>query len=360
MSTTPRPTAIPGPVLVIGCGLVGTSVALALTRAGATVHLRDVLPQNARTAEMLGAGTLATPATVALAVVAVPPDYVAEVVADTLDEWPDAVVTDVASVKHPPLQALSDAGTPGLERYVGSHPMAGSERSGPTAASETLFEGRAWAVTPHATASPEAVELVRELGRTTGATLVEMPTDEHDFAVARVSHLPQVMSVLTAARLHGGPADHLALAGQGLRDVTRIAASDPGLWRQILHANRLPLVELLRDVRDDLDELLDGIERTHVIEEVLDRGVSGTRLIPGKHGEEAAPQLAVVFVQVPDRPGELGRLFRDTGESGVNIEDLRIDHDLGRPVGIAEIAVRPERAEDLTSALTERGWTTYV
>ncbi|WP_370619715.1 prephenate dehydrogenase [Mumia sp. Pv 4-285] len=360
MSSAPRAAEIPGPVLVIGCGLVGTSIALALTRAGVAVHLRDVLPQNARTAEMLGAGTLAEPETVALVVVAVPPDYVAEVVADALGEWADAVVTDVASVKHPPLQSLADADTPGLERYVGSHPMAGSERSGPTAASETLFEGRAWAVTPHAAAAPDAVELVRELGRTTGATVVEMPTDEHDFAVARVSHLPQVMSVLTAARLHGGPSDHLALAGQGLRDVTRIAASDPGLWRQILHANRLPLVELLRGVRDDLDELLDGMERSQVIEDVLGRGVSGTRLIPGKHGEEAAPLLATVFVQVPDQPGELGRLFRDTGESGVNIEDLRIDHDLGRPVGIAEIAVRSERAEDLTSALTDRGWTAYL
>lgn len=349
-----------GPVLVIGCGLVGTSVALALSRAGVRVHLRDAQPEHARTAQMLGAGTVDEPETVALVVVAVPPDFVAEVVADALAEWPSAVVTDVASVKLPPLETLASAGTEGLERYVGSHPMAGSERSGPTAASETLFEGRAWAITPHAAAAEATLERVRDVARAVGATLVEMPPDEHDLAVARVSHLPQVMSVLTASRLHGGPAEHLALAGQGLRDVTRIAASDPTLWRQILHANRLPLVELLRGVRDDLDELLDGIERGQVIEDVLGRGVAGTRLIPGKHGEERTPALTTVFVQVPDQPGELGRLFRDTGESGVNIEDLRIDHDLGRPVGVAEIAVRAERAEELAAALTDRGWTAYL
>jgi len=360
VSSDASPPTLAGPVLIIGCGLVGTSVGLALDRVGAAVHLRDAQPEHARTAQMLGAGTTEPPESVSLVVVAVPPDFVAEVVAGALAEWPTAVVTDVASVKLPPLEALASAGTEGLERYVGSHPMAGSERSGPTAASETLFEGRAWAVTPHAAVSDTALHQVRELARVVGATLVEMPPDEHDLAVARVSHLPQVMSVLTASRLHGGPADHLALAGQGLRDVTRIAASDPVLWRQILHANRLPLVELLRGVRDDLDELLDGIERGQVIEDVLGRGVAGTRLIPGKHGEESTPALTSVFVQVPDQPGELGRLFRDAGESGVNIEDLRIDHDLGRPVGVAEIAVRSERAEELTSALTERGWTTYL
>ncbi|WP_262852462.1 prephenate dehydrogenase [Mumia quercus] len=360
MSADVSPRTLEGPVLVVGCGLVGTSVALALTRAGVRVHLRDAQPEHARTAQMLGAGTIDDPERVALVVVAVPPDFVAEVVADALAEWPSAVVTDVASVKLPPLEALASAGTDGLERYVGSHPMAGSERSGPTAASETLFEGRAWAITPHAAAAEVTLERVRDVARAVGATLVEMPPDEHDLAVARVSHLPQVMSVLTASRLHGGPAEHLALAGQGLRDVTRIAASDPTLWRQILHANRLPLVELLRGVRDDLDELLDGIERGQVIEDVLGRGVSGTRLIPGKHGEERTPALTTVFVQVPDQPGELGRLFRDTGESGVNIEDLRIDHDLGRPVGVAEIAVRAERAEELAAALTDRGWTAYL
>lgn len=360
MSADAISASLEGPVLVVGCGLVGTSVALALTRAGVRVHLRDAQPENARTAQMLGAGTVDPPETVALVVVAVPPDFVAEVVADALGEWPSAVVTDVASVKLPPLEALASAGTEGLERYVGSHPMAGSERSGPTAASETLFEGRAWAITPHAAAAEATLERVRDVARAVGATLVEMPPDEHDLAVARVSHLPQVMSVLTASRLHGGPAEHLALAGQGLRDVTRIAASDPTLWRQILHANRLPLVELLRGVRDDLDELLDGIERGQVIEDVLGRGVAGTRLIPGKHGEERTPALTTVFVQVPDQPGELGRLFRDTGESGVNIEDLRIDHDLGRPVGVAEIAVRAERAEELAAALTDRGWTAYL
>ncbi|KHL11072.1 prephenate dehydrogenase [Mumia flava] len=360
MTDPAPPSPLPGPVLVVGCGLIGTSVALALTRAGAQVHLADALRQHAEVAEGLGAGTTRDPERVGLVVVAVPPDHVAESVAEALSAWPDAVVTDVASVKLPPLEALVDADVDGLDRYVGSHPMAGSERSGPMAASANLFEGRAWAVTPHQRARTAAVEAVRSLAVSSGATLVEMPAAEHDAAVARVSHLPHLMSVLAASQLDGSPADHLALAGQGLRDVTRIAGSDPGLWRQILYANRAPLTDLLRGVRDDLDRLLGALDSRPALEQVLDRGVAGTALIPGKHGEERSAALVPVYVQVPDRPGELGRLLRDTGESDVNIEDLRIDHDLGRPVGLAEISVRTERADHLVEALTERGWTAHL
>ncbi len=361
---------VPGPVLVVGCGLIGTSVALALTHAGCRVHLRDISAYHAELAESTGAGSTSRPENVALVVVAVPPDHVAGEVVAALHDWRDAVVTDVSSVKVLPMLAVADSSGADASRYVGGHPMAGSERSGPVAATAELFEGRAWAVTPHATSAPHAVEVVRALAERCGASVVVMDPVEHDAAVARVSHLPHLLSVLTAAQLEVGPSAHLVLAGQGLRDVTRIAGGDPALWRQILRANAEPVSDLLRSVRADLDALIADLEAVGVdagpdaapgraFAGVLDRGAYGTTLIPGKHGSAERQEL-VVYVQVPDKAGELARLFTDAGQSGVNIEDLRIDHDPGRPVGVAEVAVRPDQAPVLLRALLAKDWVAHL
>lgn len=342
-----------GSTLVIGCGLMGTSVGLALRRVGATVFLRDLRADHVGLAESLGAGSARTASDITLVVVAVPPDHVAEVVVDALQEWPVATVTDLASVKAAPLVAVR-ASASDATRYVGGHPMAGSERSGPIAASAQLFDGRSWAVTPHVDARPESVQLVRDLVTACGAVLVELSAGEHDAAVAKVSHLPHLMSVLTAGQLLDSPDEQLALAGQGLRDVTRIAGSDPRLWCQILAANADELTRLLSSVRDQINLLLAGDDLLGV----LQRGVEGTRTIPGKHGQQSVP-LVTVYVQIPDEPGQLARLFAHADESGVNVEDLRIDHDLGRPVGLAEVVVRPDQADTLVASLVERGWSAY-
>ncbi|MGH3359107.1 MAG: prephenate dehydrogenase [Nocardioidaceae bacterium] len=348
--------SLTGPVLIVGCGLMGTSVGLALRRRGVEVYLEDLRPSHVQVAESRGAGSAAAPESVAMVVVAVPPDHVADAVVAALSRWPDAVVTDLSSIKAGPLAAVRAQTDERAERYVGGHPMAGSERSGPVAASEDLFDGRTWAVTPTDDADPAAVAQVVELGRTCGATVVELSPDEHDEAVARVSHLPHVMAVLAAAQLEGGDASHLALSGQGLRDVTRIASGDPVLWRQILAGNAAHLTRMLRSVRSDIDALLDGLaDSPDAVTRVLTRGVRGTGLIPGKHGSEA-PASTAVYVHLPDRPGELARLFGDAGESGVNIEDLHIDHDPARPVGLVEVVVARERADVLVDALSERGW----
>jgi prephenate dehydrogenase len=339
--------------LVVGSGLIGTSVGLALRRDGAEVFLEDADPVHAQAAESLGAGSTTAPGDISLVVVAVPPRHLGEAIAHALDRFPDAIVTDLGSVKGPPLRAAQTHGAD-VSRYVGSHPMAGSERSGPWAATADLFDGRAWAVTPHDGASPYAVQTVRALAVRCGATVVELPAYEHDAAVARVSHLPHLLSVLAAGTLVGAPPLHLALSGPGLRDVTRIAGGDPRLWQEIVTANAEPIRELLQDVRERLDELLRAVDDGSVTE-VLQRGVAGTRLVPGKHGAPAQ-EYSVVYVSLPDRPGELARLFSDAGESGVNIEDFRIDHDPGRPVGLAEVVVADSAAATLVRSLSERGW----
>jgi prephenate dehydrogenase len=350
--------ALTGPVEVVGAGLLGTSIGLACRKAGLEVLLSDVTVDHVRTASGLGAGRpLEAGDRPQLVVVAVPPDHLGAAIQHALATT-DAVVTDVGSVKTGPLAAV--VGVPGVERYVGSHPMAGSERSGPLAASAALFDGRPWAVTPHETSAPEAISLVEALVRVCGAVPVRLSPDEHDRAVARTSHVPHLLASLVAARLADGPEQHLALSGQGVRDVTRVAGGDPALYGQIVAANSHAVLALLGEVRGQLDTLIDalgGADRD-AVEAVLRQGVVGTRAIPGKHGAPTRPTRSV-FVSVPDHPGELARLFADAGKSDVNIEDIHIDHDPGRPVGLVELVVEETRAEHLLGSLESRGWVTH-
>nr|MBA3310075.1 prephenate dehydrogenase/arogenate dehydrogenase family protein [Nocardioidaceae bacterium] len=207
---------------------------------------------------------------------------------------------------------------------------------------------------------PEAVATVEALAEACGAVVVHMQTDEHDLAVARISHLPHLVAALTAGQLAHAPAEHLALSGQGVRDVTRIAAGDPELWRQIVTANAAALTQLLSQVRDSVDEMVASLvagdgER---VGEMLAAGVAGTSAIPGKHG---GPQLVLesVTVAIPDQPGALARLFSDAGDAGVNIEDLRIDHDPARRYGLVEIDVAAASAGALIDVLHARGWSAH-
>ena len=361
MSETRPERKLVGPVEIVGTGLLGTSVALACRRAGLEVLLTDLSAEHLRTATSLGAGRVREPGDrPQLVVVAVPPDHLGAAIAAALDAHTtdDAVVTDLGSVKAGPLAAVTDHER--VRRYVGSHPMAGSERSGPLAATADLFEGRPWAVTPHPDADVDAVELVEELVALCGATKVWLTPDEHDRAVARTSHVPHLLASLVAGRLADAPEHHLALSGQGVRDVTRVAAGDPALYGQIVTANAHAVVDLLTEVRAGLDAMIGAIteQNSDVLRDLLDRGVEGTRAIPGKHGGPPRPMRSV-WVSVPDHPGELARLFADAVASQVNIEDIRIDHDPGREVGLVELTVDETRAEHLLTSLESRGWVTH-
>ncbi|HEX4190803.1 MAG TPA: prephenate dehydrogenase [Marmoricola sp.] len=349
-----------GPVHVIGSGLLGTSIGLALSARGIPVWLSDANPEHVRTAISLGAGSLApAEGTPQLVVVAVPPVHIAEVVIGALETG--AIVTDIGSVKAQPLDQISDrVDDAALARYLGSHPMAGSERSGPLAATASLFDGRPWAITPHVHTAAAAVGLVESLIAICGAVPVRLSPVEHDLAVARTSHLPHLLAVLAAGQLTEAVPEHLSLSGQGVRDVTRVAGGDPDLYGQIIRANASVVAELLRSLRGQLDSLIAAVDdpSADALVEILNRGNAGTQIIPGKHG--GAPiETGPVFVLVPDHPGELARLFADIGEIGVNIEDLRIDHDPGRPAGLVEILVEASAAEGLRTALEARNWAAH-
>ena len=246
-----------------------------------------------------------------------------------------------------------------LTRYVPGHPLAGREKHGPAAARADLFLGRSWALCPLPETSGQAAETVTDLVRACGAVPVRTDPAAHDRWVALISHAPHLVAAAMAARLEEAPRDALDLAGQGLRDVTRIAAGDTALWTQILSANAAPVAEVLAAVAADLAEaartLADGDDPDKSVAALLDRGRSGVARIPGKHGG-AAREFAVVQVVIPDQPGELARLFHATGAAGVNIEDVRIEHSPGLPVGVAELSVRPAEAAPLLQALEAGGW----
>jgi prephenate dehydrogenase len=358
--SNPADAPLEGPVLIVGAGLIGASVAMATVRAGVETYVRDLDPGVAHVAASRAGGSDAHPAREPqLVVVATPPDQLADEIASALAMHPAAVITDVGSVKGRPLAELRDRGID-LSRYVGGHPMAGSERSGPMASAPDMFEGRTWAVVTRPDADAGAGKVVEALATTCGATVVHLTTEEHDLAVARTSHLPHMLAALAASQLQGAPAAHLALSGQGVRDVTRIAAGDPALWRQIVTANSAALVGLLSEVRDGIDGLLSSLQAGdgEQVEAVLAAGLAGTNMIPGKHGGPTLA-LAEVTVAIPDQPGALARLFADTGDVGINIEDLRIDHDPGRAYGHVEIDVGVDQADRLVEALVERGWSAH-
>lgn len=353
--------------LVIGTGLIGTSAALALAQRGVVVHLADHDPGQARTAAALGADTDAEPeGPVDLAIVAAPPAHVAGVLADAMRRGVARGYLDVASVKGGPRRELLALGLD-LSAYIGSHPMSGREKSGPLAATGDLFEGRPWVLTPTRDTDTEVLNLALELVSHCRAVPVVMDADAHDRAVALVSHMPHLVSSMVAARLEHAEEAAVRLCGQGIRDVTRIAASDPGMWIDILSANPGPVADLLTDVAADLEETVRSLralqssddskrrEGADGVQDVLRRGNAGQVRVPGKHG--AAPRAyEVVAVLIDDQPGQLARIFADAGQAGVNIEDVRIEHATGQQAGLVQLMVEPKSAVVLSSALRERGW----
>jgi prephenate dehydrogenase len=353
--------------LVIGTGLMGTSAALALSARGVGVYLADHDESAARTAAALGAGSTDSPGQpVDLVIVAVPPAHVAASLADAIGRGLGRGYLDVASVKGGPRRDLEALGCD-LGHYIGTHPMAGRERSGPLAGSADLFEGRPWVLTPTAGTDTDVLNLALELVALCRAVPVVMDADAHDRAVALVSHTPQLVASMVAARLEHAEDSAVRLCGQGILDVTRIAGSEPAMWMDILAANPGPVADVLGDVADDLAETVAALRALQSadedkrrggaagIEDILRRGNAGRAKVPGKHG--AAPKAyEVVAVLIGDQPGELARLFADAGAAGVNIEDVRIEHSAGQQAGLVQLTVDPRTAPALTASLRDRGW----
>ncbi|MFJ3207707.1 prephenate dehydrogenase [Streptomyces flaveolus] len=351
---------------VVGTGLIGTSIGLAMSRRGITVHLVDRDTSAARTAAALGAGVTATPTgPVDLAVIAVPPRAVADVLAEQHARGLARSYTDVASVKTLPTRK-ADAGLPDPSCYVGGHPMAGREQSGPLAARADLFDGRAWVLTPSTQTSQTALNHALELVALCGAVPLVMDSEVHDQAVALTSHAPHVVASLMAARLQHGPPEALRLVGQGLRDATRIAAGDPQLWADILRSNAAPVARVLRELANDLAALLTALEDaarndgpqdpgTGPMVDLLERGAEGLHAVrPARARRSTAGPT--VRVTLGETPGELARLLDTVAEHGVGTEDVTTRVDPVQDRMTTEFTVPPVTAGQLRRRLADQGW----
>jgi prephenate dehydrogenase len=353
-----------GRLLVVGTGLMGTSLGLAVRQAGGDVHLHDRDPEALALAASLGAGeacpdSLLGPACGAfdVAVVAVPPRQTAEVCTAMLRSRVAAVVTHIASIQFN-VQAEIESQLPEVTTFVGGHPVAGRETTGPAGADAGLFQGRPWAICPPPQAAPEAVAAVVRLVQATGAVPVQLGAREHDDLLAGVSHVPQLVASALAITLIEQPRAS-GLAGPGFRDMTRLADSPAGMWSEIVSANAPAVGRALDALVARLDgvrrELPDGTSAARAVAELVERGRAGRASLPGKHGRPVR-RWASVLVVISDEAGSLAQLFADVAEIAVNVEDLRLEHAPGQPRGVLELAVAPGDRDRLLAELERRGW----
>ncbi|SMQ75565.1 prephenate dehydrogenase [Plantibacter sp. VKM Ac-1784] len=354
------PARVQGSVRIVGAGLLGASIGLALRAKGVDIILDDASPSQLRLAIDYGAGRAAEPTDdPSVVVICVPPDVTARVIEAELAAFPRAVVTDVASVKLEPYRALLERGVD-LTRYIGSHPLAGRERGGAISARADLFLGRPWVICRDAETPAWALSQVEGLALDLGTIPMEMTPDEHDRFVALVSHTPQLVASLLAAQLQDAEEGAIQLAGQGLRDTVRIASSAPELWVQILSANHAEVLPVLEQLSSDLASVISALRDPEVpgarrtIADAIAAGNTGVARLPGKHGQNR--RFASIVVLLDDRPGQLGALFTELGEIGVNIEDLRLEHSPGANIGLAEVQVLPEVKQRTVDDLESRGW----
>lgn len=371
-------------VLVVGSGLIGASIGLAL-RGGADVVVHDRDASAVEQAVARGAGRLWDGRERAgIVIVCVPPRRTAGVLATVQSKYLGRTYTHVSSVQSQVQHEVEKLGC-NLSAIVGGHPMAGRETSGPQGASAGLFVGRTWAICPTSASSPQALLDVRTLAEGCGATVVELSAHVHDASVALLSHLPQVAAsalagllaadtagqvgpsrgVSVAGGLSAGPARNgigLALSGPGLVDTTRLAASDPGLWAEILILNAGEVAPVVRRLADSLAALaadLEGMgrdaDRFVAVRDFLRRGNEGRALVPVKRGE-MSDAFGRVRVSVDDQPGRLAALLTAAGNAGCNVEDVHVEHVPGRPQGLIELVVETSIVVSLSDALRVAGW----
>lgn len=342
---------------VVGAGLIGTSIALRAAQEGMSVSISDI----DETAESLARDLLSSHSfdrEPDLVVIATPPNSVVEVLKGEYEQHPKATFIDVSSVKTK-VQHEVEFLTGLKTRFIGTHPMAGREIAGAHAAQSDLFVGRAWFVSPGETVIRQEVEKVKGFIAKMGASVYEMDSLLHDQLMAHISHLPQLISTALAASLET-QSSGLELAGQGLRDMTRLAGSNGGLWSQILLANREQLIPAIDEFVSNLNRLSQDLKQEDVVdlENVFQIGNQNRQRIGGKHG--AVPRnYSYLLIVIKDEPGALSDLFLECSKLNANIEDLSIEHSPGQLTGLITLAFSPEDAERVKSHLTDKDWVVH-
>jgi prephenate dehydrogenase len=283
--------------------------------------------------------------------IATPAGAVAEEAADALQR--SGVVTDVAGIKGPILSKVDHP------RFIGGHPMAGSEQDGVEGADPDMFEGATWVLTPAGNTDPLAFATVRSAVVTLGANVVELPAARHDDLVALVSHVPH----LTAATLMNLAADTalehatlLRLAAGGFRDMTRIAAGEPAIWPDLCVDNRAAILDVLDRLVGALCQVREMVEtgsRSQVLA-MLERARHARINLPA--GAPSTETTAELRVPVPDRPGVLAEVTTLLGEMAVNIHDLEIAHSAEGDRGVLVLVIDAVAADSVREVLHIRGF----
>jgi prephenate dehydrogenase len=345
-------------VRVVGAGLIGTSIALALKSAGIHISFQDSDPRAERLArDLLGESSAQSrgdvPEIEDLCIIATPPDALIQVITAEMQRNPELRVMDISSIKTKPLLDVSKTSLL-TSRFAPTHPMAGREVSGPESARGDLFTGRPW-VLVREEVDQDLLSKAEEVIAICGGVLMTRSALDHDRAVAHVSHLPQIIASLLARTLESADRSDLELAGAGLRDTTRLADSDPVLWGQIIAGNAHAIRPLLISLQNDLAALLEGLDESEVAQAFIVGGGQGRARIPGKHGGQPREYFNVTIV-IDDKPGQLAAIIESCAQIQVNIEDLLIEHTPGQETGLITLSFLPSDGPTVMAHLHHEGW----
>ena len=337
---------------VVGTGLIGGSIGLALRRRGWHVTGSDGVPEVARRAVELGAlDEVGTDPSAEVTFVATPVHAIAEAARAALGAG-GGIVTDVGSVKGSIVDAVGDG------RFIGGHPMAGSEQDGIDGADPDLFAGAVWVLTPTATTGDEELTRLRAVIGELGADVVALDPHHHDALVAVVSHVPHLAAASLMRLADQRATEHralLRLAAGGFRDMTRVASGHPGIWPDICAENRTAIVEVLDGLVASLGEvraIVADADRAGLLS-VLEQARSARANLPSRL--TGAADLAEVRIPVPDRAGVLAEVTTLAGRLDVNIADLEIAHSSEGDRGVLILVVEADAAERLRGALADQG-----
>lgn len=338
---------------IIGTGLIGGSIGAGLRRRGWHVTGADIDPARAARALEIGVvDAVGDDPDALVTFVATPASAVAGAAFAALERG--GIVTDVAGIKGPIVEQIAHP------RFVGGHPMAGSEQAGVDGSDPDMFEGATWVLTPSTNTEPAAYATVRAVAGCLGANVVELPAARHDDLVAMVSHVPH----LTAATLMNLASDTalehatlLRLAAGGFRDMTRIAAGEPGIWPDLVVENREGILEVLDRLIAALGDVRDVVasQDRDLMLKLLERAREARVNLPAKVAAVGG-DTSEIRVPVPDRPGVLAEVTTLLGEMGVNIYDLEIAHSAEGERGVLVLVVDTAAGERVRAALHLRDY----
>lgn len=349
-----RQSSLQARAVVVGTGLIGGSIGMRLRRQGWHVTGRDLDLRRARRAQELGAlDVVGDDPEASVTFVATPVRSVADEARRALAAGGAGVVTDVGSVK---ARVVDDVADP---RFVGGHPMAGSEQDGVEGATPDLFEGATWVLTPTADTDDAAYAQVRQVVGALGAEAVALPPDRHDALVAVVSHVPHLTAATLMQLADARSEEHrvlLRLAAGGFRDMTRIAAGHPGIWPDICGENRAAIVDVLDELVASLHEMRQIVakdDREGLLDALAAARAARVNL-PARL--RTAADLRELRLPVPDRPGALAEVTTLATDLDVNIVDLEIAHSAEGDRGVLILLVEATAVDVFQRALNDHGY----